>query len=191
MKEAARDPRSAAVEPTRLLPFELGEDELLHITRFVPAYERVHKLRLVSHAMAGLVRTVGLRHLVLQDTCTDPPRWLSDGRRFDAQELYGLLPLATLTHFKAGLASEIPHVVMRLLASASPAVQAANVEQLWSYGNGTPWASTLTCAFMGALGPDALAKLVAELLPFLGSKSLFSRKVRAFIAEGITGGLDV
>jgi hypothetical protein len=117
--------------------------------------------------------------------------WLSDGRRFDAQELYGLLPLATLTHFKAGLASEIPHVVMRLLASASPAVQAANVEQLWSYGNGTPWASTLTCAFMGALGPDALAKLVAELLPFLGSKSLFSRKVRAFIAEGITGGLDV
>jgi hypothetical protein len=117
--------------------------------------------------------------------------WLSDGRRFDAQELYGLLPLATLTHFKAGLASEIPHIVMRLLASASPAVQAANVEQLWSYGNGTPWASTLTCAFMGALGPDALAKLVAELLPFLGSKSLFSRKVRAFIAEGITGGLDV
>jgi hypothetical protein len=80
MKEEARDPRhSAAVEPTRLLFFELGEDELLHITRFVPAYERVHKLRLVSHAMAGLVRTVGLRHLMLQDTCTDPPCWLSDG----------------------------------------------------------------------------------------------------------------
>ena len=80
MNEAARDPRhSAAVEPTRLLPFELGEDELLHITRFVPAYERVHKLRLVSHAMAGLVRTIGLRHLVLQDICTNPPCWLSDG----------------------------------------------------------------------------------------------------------------
>ena len=80
INEAARDPRhSAAVEPTRLLPFELGEDELLHITRFVPAYERVHKLRLVSHAMAGLVRTIGLRHLVLQDICTNPPCWLSDG----------------------------------------------------------------------------------------------------------------
>lgn len=80
MNEAARDPRhSAAVEPTRLLPFELGEDELLHITRFVPANERVHKLRLVSHAMAGLVRTIGLRHLVLQDICTNPPCWLSDG----------------------------------------------------------------------------------------------------------------
>lgn len=142
----------------------------------------------LPRGMAYSASFQGLVGLLLRERAT---LWLSDGRRFDAQELYGLLPLATLTHFKAGLASEIPHVVMRLLASASPAVQAANVEQLWSYGNGTPWASTLTCAFMGALGPDALAKLVAELLPFLGSKSLFSRKVRAFIAEGITGGLDV
>ncbi len=80
---------------------------------------------------------------------------------------------------------------MRLLATAAPAVQAANIQQLWSHQLGTPWAAGLTCAFLRALGPEALAKLVAELLPFLGSKSLLTREVRAYIADGIASDLSM
>ncbi len=44
--------------------------------------------------------------------------WLSDGRRFAADELRELLPLATLTMFKAGLTAEIPQACRSRLPRA-------------------------------------------------------------------------